>query len=375
MNPTSFIVNKLPTQPPTFVTTTKAGQAPLARPASDTEIFTAESDTESKTTKVTIDILEYIEFSNLLTRAKHSSDPFETLRTAFHDKGDYHTHFIRLESGVYVECQVTTDEFASNCFMNEEALALATGKKPSGPYRFIEMYTYHPETGVTDEKHLLSIWMDKHHEVGGWAEINGTPQMKGRDSKRVAEKLSRSMKIKDCFLADNAQTLSASGKRKIDISLPLQIMGQPPYYAPTFSLFNTPCPIPSDIIINDETGETYAFSQNSERHAKKLKKLQETSVQALHDDILIDRKSAQSAFKALVRRYNPEFTFTLHELVKTLYETSKTGNKKALKDYEWVCFNLLNTQSIPGTTEAQRKYGKALEIIFFSKLYKADFSE
>lgn len=308
------------------------------------------------------------EFGLMLRAASQSTDPFMALvhgmtKKAF-EKGEYWSCLIALDDGCYLECQLAEDAWTSTAF----------GESEKGTFRYIELFEHDPATGVTDDHHLLFIRISLNYETGEWNLINKGNNFSGKQSKAWAEEMSRAMKIKECFLADQATVLSSKGK-EIAIKVPLQIITGQSYYSPTFSLFDTRLvkkPLLCGVGIGKENKACFVYNQDIEKHRKELLWLQKLKVQKIYDEVLKDRKTAQKDFGKLLKRYPTVKGMTFQQLLQVLYKGMKENNQ-VLQDYEWVYFNLLNADKLSDNTRIQTRFLTIVDRLYWNMLLVARF--
>jgi hypothetical protein len=353
-------------------TTYKDDDEVISRKRIRSETDLAEEETPSPA------FIPYSEFKTLLQRAKETDDPFLYLRDHFAENDKSWSSIIQFSEDIYLECKITWDDWDSTCF----------GDKREGKFKYIECFEHDFNTHHTDSNNqLLLIRITEDHQEGEWVSIHKSPKISGSQSKGIAEDISRAMKIKTCYLADCAETISKISKMKFRISIPLQIMNGTGYYCPSFMLCNKK--IKSAIVIDemkDSPDNFIMFNQNVKTHQSELAWARTLPVKVLHDEIL--NKKYQQLFRDLLKKHHPTLSRTkekndvflqkcpwlFKDLVTELYTKSK-NTKRALADYEWVYDRFLVHDNLDEETDIQNRFKNIIEKLFFDMLHSANFNQ
>ncbi len=293
----------------------------------------------TKSTPITLEVFnEYLD-----TIGKElKSDPFLTIgRTITFTSGD----------GCY-ECRTSIGKWNSSTF----------GKDEPGDFRYIKVFEK-AKKGL-NKIPLIDIRISQDHQIGEWIGIHKGSTLSGTKVVALAEKISRTVRIKKCFLTDGA-TVSIPKSGKIALRIPLWIIKGQGFYNPLFSLADG-----SDEYVKGQTSNSArSLNQDTKKFQRKLTWLQNVTVADLHNKILTKSPADQKALKKLV----PEFgTITLQELMKGLYD-KKATSRKAMKDYYWACHRLLTHIAIKGESDLQRKYRRATKYLDVYMLHVANF--
>lgn len=347
---------------------------------SDTDVPELEKRTALEAPPLAPGFATWDEFGNMLEQARLSDDPFwalaERMTKKSFEKGEYWSCIIRLKSGCHLECQLAQDEWTSTAF----------GEKKAGEFNYIELFEHDPATGITDDKQLVFIRIAQNYETGEWILINRGQLISGKESGAMAEAICRAMKIKQCFLADQA-VVPASGGRKMAIKVPLQIMTGRSYYMPLFSLFETKTadqPILCGVGIGEEDIPSYIYHQDVAEHAQEILWLQQLKVQTIHNAILKNRTAAKKEFAKLLERHAPRLDeidcrplfercdVTFQQLMQSLYAKMKE-QPQALQDYEWLYFNLLDARLLTDKTKIQKRFLSIINKLYWNMLLVASF--
>jgi len=316
--------------------------------------------------------LDAQDFSQLLQQAHQEADPFLAFTNLITVKEGHWTCFIELDSGACVECQLAFDKWDTTTF----------GEERPGLFRFIEVFEHDRETGITEEKQLVSIRIDEGHHEGEWLWINRGKHISGRESKAIAEEISRAMGIETCYLADTAKVPASDGKRDIYISVIQQVISGRGYYSPLFSLAHTEKPILSAFTAGEDKKPLY-YKQNVDKHQKELKWLRNLKISKIYENILKGSPQEQEELVAILERnkFAPrnakkdaewilKSRLSLQDMMKTLY-MHKNDGPQALSDYEWAHFTLLDATHIEMKSYLHNRYIWITEKLFFNRLLSA----
>ncbi len=255
---------------------------------------------------------------------------------------------IQLDSGASLTCKIYEKGWESTAF----------GEKKTGQFRYIDLF----EENET-EKPLFRLRMSQDHQRGEWLWVNKGAKTSGKQVVVVAEKISRCMRIKKCFLAD-AATIKAKNGREMHIRMPLQIMRGYGLYGPLFTIANA-----SHIVSNVlEFGskKLLTYHQNAKQHQKDVEWMQKLKVSELKS---IVKDEGRGLLQELAQSAHADDNTTFQAFLEALYKT-----KEISEDYEKAVFLLFDFPNIGYVTKMQKKYFSVLNKLNHNMLMSASFT-
>lgn len=292
-----------------------------------------------------------------LNDAERCSDPFSLLTSRLQQVADKNWNgYFTLTPQTAVECRLAFDVWDSTAF----------GQEQPGEFKYIELFEHNRETTKTAGKALFILRFSSDSTEGEWLWINRGDTLPGSRVKELAEKISRSMKIVTCYLADSAKV------DDIAIRIPLQIMRGYGYYGPLFSLaekYN--CKSNVAIFGSDEQLQ---YNQNPQQHQFDLAWLQAVKVNQLFTFVFKGCPAVQSKLSSVAKkhltglRYMKDCDATLQDFMRMLYADTRRSC-----DYKWACHTLLNQYLIPEETDLQKQYKRTLIALDHNMLHVAHF--
>ncbi len=283
-------------------------------------------------------------FTSWLEEVKKEKAPFKALsqRCASHIT-------IELESGSTITCKLYEKAWESTAF----------GRVRKGTFCYIDLNDEESE----QKDPLFRLRMSQDRQTGEWLWVNRGKELSGKKVMELAEKISRSMSIKKCFLADAATITTTSGK-KMHIRIPLQIMKGHGFYGPLFSIANVN-QMPSNVAMSGSE-KKIEFHQDRSTHKKNVTWMQNLKVSEIQNLLTNDAK--KQLIEILERNKIAE-TSTFQLLLETLYKS-----KESSPDYENTVFLLLDFPHLVSQTTRQKKYVNILGKLNTSMLLSASFN-
>lgn len=245
-------------------------------------------ESSSEGTRSDITYIDESQFINWLQSAERCPDPFAFLANRMNktEAQNWNVYF-SLTAQTAVECRLAVDVWDSTAF----------GQVQPGEFKYIELFEHNKETGKSGEKALFTLRFSGDAKEGEWLWINRGDFVSGSWVKELAEKISRSMKIATCYLADSSKV------RDIAIRIPLQIMRGYGYYGPLFTIAEQYDSLSNVTITGSD--ELLKYNQNPQQHQTDLVWLQAVKVSQIFTTVFKGCGPIQSKISSLAKKYVP----------------------------------------------------------------------
>ncbi len=317
-----------------------------------------------ETSEAKVNYLTKDEFSAMLEEVKRENDPFTALAQKITRKKTQSCCIVKLATNDFVECVLSEGKWDSTTFKN----------KQPGKFRFIKFFEYNSESSTHSKTKLVNIRISQDHSEGEWLSINKVKQITGNQAKELAEKVSRAMRIKKCFLTDSATVTLPNGVT-IALRIPLQVIRGHGYYSPLFSMAKAD-KIDSLTTANSRTKTYLKFNQNPEKHQEELQWLQGLKILDVYNKIINKSAKDKKELSALAQRTYlvplNQCSHTLQDLMTTLYER-KNNSEQAQNDYVWASYHLITHTSLKGNSDIQIRYKNITKALDINMLLVASF--